>query len=283
LSAPVHPLTEALANGARRKQRSIFLARGALVERRTSIAVDRTALVGRVVCYPSRLPRLHKLHFTFLPALRLSNEQHHLLQIMGNFDDSFDESSLIGTNPQEPAIDLLPLASLTQTTLQKACRRACKSSSGSKKDLIARLDEIGHQTYGAIKDLADLLEKSGVRGETTGPSSKKRAPNWTANESARFAHVLVDPSNARALTKLMEKPTRQDLDQGLHDPWSNEFLRLFNDPRFVPEPPDIAGGAVLSTIDRFDVGELRNERDAAKLKMQWNHLRSKFSVAYQNW
>jgi hypothetical protein len=229
------------------------------------------------------LTKASQTTLTFWPALRLSNEQHHLLQIMGDFDDSFDESSLIGTTPQEPAIDLLPLASLTQTTLQKACRRACKYSSGSKKDLTARLDEIGYQTYGAIKDLADLFEKSGVQGETTGPSSKKRAPNWTVNESARLAHVLVDPSNSRALTKLMGKPTRQDRDQGLHDPWSNEFLRLFNDPRFVQEPPDIAGGAVLSTIDRFDAGELRNEGDAAKLKMQWNHLRSKFSVAYQNW
>jgi hypothetical protein len=81
----------------------------------------------------------------------------------------------------------------------------------------------------------------------------------------------------------MERPKRQDLDQGLHDPWSNEFLRLFNDPHFVPEPPEIAGGAVLLTIDRLDAGELRNERDAAKLKMQWNQLRSKFSIAYQNW
>jgi hypothetical protein len=219
----------------------------------------------------------------FLPALRLSNPQLHLLQIMGDPNDSFDEHSLIDTTPQEPAIHFLPLASLTQTTLQKACRRACKSSSGSKNDLITRLAEIGYKTYGAINDLADLFEKSGVQGELSGSSSKKRAPNWTENESARLAHVSVDPSNARALTKLMERPTRQDLDQGLHDPWSNEFLRLFNDPHFVPEPPEIAGGAVLPTIDRFDAGELRNERDAAKLKIQWNQFRSKFSIAYQNW
>jgi hypothetical protein len=43
------------------------------------------------------------------------------------------------------------------------------------------------------------------------------------------------------------------------------------------------GGAVIPTIDRFDAGELRNERDAAKLKIQWNKVRSKFSIAYQNW
>jgi hypothetical protein len=55
------------------------------------------------------------------------------MQILGDLEESFDESSLVDMIPQQPAIDLLSLASLTQTTLQNACRRASKSSSGSKK------------------------------------------------------------------------------------------------------------------------------------------------------
>jgi hypothetical protein len=139
LRAPFQPLTEALAIGARHDQHFIFLARVAFVKRGASVVSAALRLSGAERAIPAAYRGFRDLRIIFLPAWRLSNPQLHLLQIMGDLDDSFNERSLINTTPQEPAIHLLPFASLTQTTLQKACRRACKSSSGSKKYLSTRL------------------------------------------------------------------------------------------------------------------------------------------------
>jgi hypothetical protein len=110
-------------------------------------------------------------------------------------------------------------------------------------------------------------------------AARKRNPSWTANETERLAHVLVDPSNSTALTRLVSRASREQLDVGLHDPWSVEFVSLFNNPKFVPVVPDIARGAVQETLDKFDPGELKHARDEAKLKAQWPTIRSKFTVS----
>jgi hypothetical protein len=168
-----------------------------------------------------------------------------------------------------------------QLVLQKACRRIGKSSSGSKSMLVQRLCNSSFDSYEKVEQLARDYELS---GKSVGDeAARKRSPNWTANETARLSHVLVDPSNSTALTRLVSRASREQLDVGLHDPWSEEFVSLFNNPTFVPEVPEIAGGAVQETLDKFDPGELKHSRDAAKLKSQWSTIRSKFTVAYKGW
>jgi hypothetical protein len=173
-----------------------------------------------------------------------------------------------------------PLERHKQSVLQKACRRIGKSSSGSKGMLARRLFESSYESYESVQELAREFDVAGKVGDET---IRGRSPNWTANETARLAHVLVDPSNATALTRLVSRASRDQLDCGLRDPWSEEFQSLFNNPKFEPEVPEIAGGAVQETLDRFDPSELKHKRDAAKLKSQWASIRSKFTVAYKNW
>jgi hypothetical protein len=166
-----------------------------------------------------------------------------------------------------------------QIVLQKACRRIGKSSSGSKEMLVRRLFDSSYESYESVQELAREFDDSGKR---IGPA-RERAANWTANESARLAHVLVDPSNATALTRLVSGASREELDVGLRDPWSEEFYSLFNNPRFQPEVPEISGGAVQQMVNGFDSSELKCERDGAKLKSQWSAIRAKFTVAYKHW
>lgn len=217
----------------------------------------------------------------------------------GNLAELDDASDVIGISAaasrgrsQPVARDSFPVAGIDdsavrkledhkQLVLQKACRRTGKSSSGSKTMLVNRLCNSSIYSYESVEQLARDYELSGKSvGEE---AARKRSPNWTANETARLAHVLVDPSNSTALTRLVSRASREQLDAGLHDPWSAEFVTLFNNPAFVPEVPEIAGGAVQETLDKFDPGEWKNARDAAKLKSQWSAIRSRFTVAYKGW
>jgi hypothetical protein len=102
-----------------------------------------------------------------------------------------------------------------QIVLQKACRRIGKSSSGSKEMLVRRLFDSSYESYESVQELAREFDDSGKVGH-----ARERAANWTANDSARLAHVLVDPSNATALTRLVSRASREELDVGLRDPWS---------------------------------------------------------------
>jgi hypothetical protein len=156
------------------------------------------------------------------------------------------------------------LGRLTQTALQRACRRIGKSSSGSKNLLIKRLEAAAYRAFETVKGLAKEFEGTGASVQELQPS-RKRALNWKANETARLAHVLVDPSKARALTRMVTRASREELDVGIHDPWSNECVKLFNRKEFVPEAPEISGGAVHETIDSLDPGVVKHERDAGKL------------------
>jgi hypothetical protein len=71
--------------------------------------------------------------------------------------------------------------------------------------------------------------------------------------------------------------------QGRHDPWSNEFIELFNDPAYEPQVPEISGGAVQELLDKFEPWEAKNTREGARLKERWQKIRSSFTVAYSNW
>jgi hypothetical protein len=72
-------------------------------------------------------------------------------------------------------------------------------------------------SYDSVEHLArdhDLSGKS-VGDE----AARKRSLNWTANETVRLAHVLLDPSNSMALTRLVSRASSEQLDVILHDPW----------------------------------------------------------------
>jgi hypothetical protein len=70
------------------------------------------------------------------------------------------------------------------------------------------------------------------------------------HETARLFHVVADPRNATALRKLYQRETsRAELDSVRHDPWSNEFMNLFNDLDFNPDVPEVSGGTVPCVID----------------------------------
>ena len=73
---------------------------------------------------------------------------------------------------------------------------------------------------------------------------EEKESNWTSNETARLAQVLVDPFNSTGLTRLVSRASREQLNVSLHDPWSEEFFCLFINHSFFPEVPEIAGGAV---------------------------------------
>jgi hypothetical protein len=105
-----------------------------------------------------------------------------------------------------------------QLVLQKACRRIGKSSSGSKLMLVHRLCNSSFDSYASVEQLALDYELS---GKSVGDeAARKRSPNWTANETARLAHVLVDPSNSTAPARLVSRASREQLDVCLHDMWS---------------------------------------------------------------
>jgi hypothetical protein len=180
----------------------------------------------------------------------------------------------------------LPAVNLTQGVLQLACKRVGVSSSGAKAVLLGRLGHAGRTSYAEIKKLAEEFEDTRERIPSASGmgTSRDREPNWTKHETARLCHVISDPRNSTALRNLYNRAeSRAEIDQGRHDPWSNEFPDLFNTKSYEPDVPLISGGAVQTELDQFDPGWHPHERSGGLLKKKWASLRSKFSVAYTNW
>jgi hypothetical protein len=182
------------------------------------------------------------------------------------------------------------LVSLTQSVLQTACKRAVVSWSGSKAVLVSLLAKQKFADVESVQRLASEYdanpERMQIQGElgNSGIGSRDREPNWSKNEYARLCHVVCDPRNATALTALYNRPeSRAELDNGRHDPWSNEIPAMFNDPQFCPDVPEISGGAIQEEIDQFYPAFWKHKRTGSLLKKKWTGLRSKFSVAYTKW
>jgi hypothetical protein len=104
------------------------------------------------------------------------------------------------------------LKSHKKSVLQIACRRVGKPSSGSKGMLARRIFESSYGSYESVQELAREFDVAGKMGDET---IRGRSPNWTANERERLAHALVDHSNATALTRLVSRASREQLDCGL--------------------------------------------------------------------
>lgn len=136
------------------------------------------------------------------------------------------QSVLEDTGPSKPAV------MVTQALFRSACRRKRLSLSGTKQQLAQRLKNIGTSTAIEVRDLAVAFASNGP-DETQQTSGKTKAPNWTMNKAARLCHALADPRHATAVGRLYNKmETRPEMDFGKHDPWSAEFVDLFNCPDF---------------------------------------------------
>ena len=136
--------------------------------------------------------------------------------------------------------DEFPAIHLKQSVLQQACKRRRLSSSGRKQDMVERLRRAGFNTATEVSRLAHKFERSGRLSfsdltATRNAASKEdpcrtRDPNFTKHEVTQLCHVLAQPKHFRVLSRLYNRPdTRAELDRGCHDPWSNEFVNLFND------------------------------------------------------
>jgi hypothetical protein len=144
------------------------------------------------------------------------------------------------------------MAKHTQANLVRACKRFRVSTSGSKSALMDRLSRAGLTTDVALSTASADWERLREPISLVGDRRERRGPNWTKHETARLCHVVADPRNSIALRKLYERDTnRSEIESGRHDPWSNEFMELFNDPAYEPQVPEISGGAVQELLEKF--------------------------------
>jgi hypothetical protein len=207
------------------------------------------------------------------PAHRMCPAKRPLSSIQGDYtcaaDDDADaeaEANFSGpviVSPADAENATIDIAKHTQASLVKACKRHRLSTSGSKSALLSRLKGAGVASDAALRTAPnqwDMLQEPAERGGAV----RRRDPNWSMHETARLCHVIADPRNATALRKLYQRePNRSELDSGRHDPWSNEFMDLFNDPNFSPDVPEWRAGIVQCVLDRFRPEDVRHERDGS--------------------
>ena len=76
-------------------------------------------------------------------------------------------------------------------------------------------------------------------------ASKQRGAKWSKHQTARLCHVVSDPRNSIILSWLYNRAeSRAEIEQGRHDPCSNEFPELFNDRKeYKHEAPSFSGDA----------------------------------------
>jgi len=169
----------------------------------------------------------------------------------------------------------------TQQVLQKACKRRRISSHGTKAVLTQRLIGVGVSSRAIALQLCEEYEEHG--GEERGTPTRNRAQNWTMHESARLCHVLADPRNATSVARLYNgTPTRAEIDVGIHDPWSSEFVDMFNDRGYVCTVPLPRDGVTEAALLEFDPNRRPHDRTPEKLKTKWSVIRSKYTVARRN-
>ena len=152
-------------------------------------------------------------------------------------------------------------------------------SSGTKRKLSERFSGVEVSSAIHVRKLALEFQKSGA-DEAVDATAKQKAPNWTSHDSARLFHVIADPRHATAIGRLYNKiDTRAELDQARNDPWSAEFVDLFNSEDYNPVEPDGKDGVTDDTVLRFDPTEHPHKRTGMFLKERWNKMRSKYTVA----
>jgi hypothetical protein len=192
-------------------------------------------------------------------------------------------SGPVVVSPADAENATIDIAKHAQASLVKACKRHRLSTSGAKSALLSRFKGAGVASNAALRTASNQLHMFQEPAER-GDAVRRQDPNRSMHETARLCHVIADPRHATALRKLYQiESNRSELDSGRHDPWSNEFMDLFNDPNFNPDVPEWRAGNMQCVLDRLRPEDVRHERDGSRLKEPWQKLRSSFTIAYNNW
>jgi hypothetical protein len=100
--------------------------------------------------------------------------------------------------------------------------------------------------------------------------------NWTASDSARLAHVLMDPNCLVALQRLLQGSSRDEMDAGINKTASYDvFAGVFNDSDVVYNHPN-PENATLAHMDPNNTST--RDRTALKLQQVFNSIRAKMTV-----
>ena len=179
---------------------------------------------------------------------------------------------------------------LPQSILSTALRRIGLSGSGRKAVLADRLEQAGFTDSKTIMDLAHQWEKhhavdaSLEIDETRAGLSRGRAPNWSRHETARLCHVIADARLLTTVTRMNQRvETKEELDQGRHDPFAHEFLELFNSTDFTPSVPESVDGITEDVLVTFEPSLHPHIRNGTTLKQRWAKLRSSYTIASSNY
>lgn len=136
--------------------------------------------------------------------------------------------------------------------------------------------------------LAPRIGNPSIHSEVRKSAQKKREPPFSSSECARLIHVVTEPRNFLILCQLNERPSREELDIGLSDPFADNgaFTVLFNEKR-TDDYEAIAAAATLPGRDEEPLDpSLADDapvRLGRTLKAKYLELRRQLTVAYNNW
>ena len=119
---------------------------------------------------------------------------------------------------------------------------------------------------------------------TRAGASRVRAPNWSRHETARLCHVIADAKHLTTVTTMYQRvETREELDQGRHDPFAHEFLELFNSTDFTPSVPESVDGIPEDVLVMFEPSLHPHIRNVTTVKQRWAKLRSSYTIESSNY
>jgi hypothetical protein len=178
-------------------------------------------------------------------------------------------------------------ANLTQTELQRACKRINIKCGGSKSEVVKRLAENGYVSLQSVSKLSTMFEDLGPQVmPRSRVQSAIREPMWTAGESFRLIAVVSDPRHATDVYYMYHKPEdRSGIDVRREDPFTSTFEALFNDVMYEPEAPDAALGITQGSLDEMaEEAALRpHKRKGDVLKNRWRVIRTGFTTVWQKY
>jgi len=131
--------------------------------------------------------------------------------------------------------------------------------------------------------IAGAVPSGTQRAANSTAGAAPRDPTFSANDSARLAHVVTDAAHFTALQVSARPMTREQLDKERAGLWESVLTPAFHDLSYTPARPNAVDGVLEMDLRSMDPNAVTTRRDARKLETIYRELRSNYTTAYANY
>jgi len=131
--------------------------------------------------------------------------------------------------------------------------------------------------------IAGAVPSGTQRAANSTAGTAPRDPTFSANDSARLAHVVTDAAHFMALQVSARPMTREQQEKERAGLLESVQTPAFTDLSYTPDRPNPVEGVLEIDLRSMDPNAVTTRRDASKLKTIYRERRSNYTTAYSNY